>query len=230
MSSTRTKFDRQLSKLNDSLIQMSKMVESAIHDAVRGLVEQNVELANKAIGADEEIDGMEKEIESLCLDIILRQQPVAGDLRAISAVLKIITDLERIGDHATDISEITIFLSKSQYMKKLVHIPKMAEETMNMLSMAIDSFVNKDVSLAKKVIAADDIVDDLFVEVKQKLIEMIKQDVEHVDQSMDFMMVAKYFERIGDHAVRLISPSGSCSPLPEFIRILRLCKVKHITH
>ncbi|MCL1903792.1 MAG: phosphate signaling complex protein PhoU [Oscillospiraceae bacterium] len=203
MSSTRTKFDRQLSKLNDSLIQMSKMVESAIHDAVRGLVEQNVELANKAIGADEEIDGMEKEIESLCLDIILRQQPVAGDLRAISAVLKIITDLERIGDHATDISEITIFLSKSQYMKKLVHIPKMAEETMNMLSMAIDSFVNKDVSLAKKVIAADDIVDDLFVEVKQKLIEMIKQDVEHVDQSMDFMMVAKYFERIGDHAVNI---------------------------
>ena len=203
MSSTRTKFDRQLSKLNDSLIQMSKMVESAIHDAVRGLVEQNVELANKAIGADEEIDGMEKEIESLCLDIILRQQPVAGDLRAISAVLKIITDLERIGDHATDISEITIFLSKSQYMKKLVHIPKMAEETMNMLSMAIDSFVNKDVSLAKKVIAADDIVEDLFVEVKQKLIEMIKQDVEHVDQSMDFMMVAKYFERIGDHAVNI---------------------------
>ena len=203
MSGTRTKFDKQLAKLNDSLIQMSKMVEGAIHDAVRGLVEQNTDLAEKAIAADEDIDAMEKEIESLCLDIILRQQPVAGDLRAISAVLKIITDLERIGDHATDISEITIFLSKSQYMKKLVHIPQMAEETMKMLSMAIESFVNKDISLAKKVIAADDIVDDLFVEVKKKLIEMIKQDVSHTDQSMDFMMVSKYFERIGDHAVNI---------------------------
>jgi len=203
MGITRTKFDAQLGKLNESLIKMSKVVEIAINDAVKALVEKDIELAKKAIAADEEIDEMEKEIERLCLEIILRQQPVAGDLRLVSAVLKIITDLERIGDHATDISEITIFLSKSEYIKKLVHIPQMAEETMDMLNKSIEAFVKKDLTLAKQVIAADDKVDEIFVEIKEELIDIIKKDVSKTDQAMDFIMIAKYFERIGDHATNI---------------------------
>ena len=199
----RTKFDEQLDKLNDSLVEMGKAVESAINDATKALVDKDVDLAKKAIATDEGVDEMEKEIERLCLKIILRQQPVAGDLRLVSSVLKIITDLERIGDHATDISEITIFLAKREYIKKLIHIPQMAQETMNMLNKSIEAFVKKDVKLAEEVIASDDIVDDLFVEIKTELIEMIKTNVDYTDQAMDFIMIAKYFERIGDHATNI---------------------------
>ena len=200
---TRTKFEEQLDKLNGELIKMGKVVESAINDATKALVEKDVELAKKAIAADDGIDAMEKEIERLCLEIILRQQPVAGDLRLVSSILKIITDLERIGDHATDISEMTLFLAKQEYIKELVHIPQMAVETMKMLAKSIDAFVKKDLDLAKEVIASDDKVDDLFVHIKEELIELIKKDVKNTDQAMDFMMIAKYFERVGDHATNI---------------------------
>jgi phosphate transport system protein len=148
---------------------------------------------------------MEKEIERLCLKIILRQQPVAGDLRLVSAVMKIITDLERIGDHATDISELAVFMAETgkEYIKKLEHIPMMAEETIYMLNRSIESFVKKDVDMAKRVIAKDDVVDDLFVQIKTELVDLIKKDSNNTDQAVDFIMIAKYFERIGDHAVNI---------------------------
>jgi phosphate transport system protein len=203
MSSLRSKFDEQLDKLNDSLIEMGQIVEQAINGATKAFMEKDVARAAKIVDEDDLIDDMEKEIERLCLKIILRQSPVAGDLKFVSAVLKIITDLERIGDHAADISEITLLLARHEYIKELHHIPQMAELTMAMLNNSIDAFVKKDIEIAKAVIADDDKVDDLYMAIKGELIELIKKDVQNTDQAMDFITIAKYFERVGDHATNI---------------------------
>ena len=195
----RNRFDRQLVQLNNELIEMGGMIEKAISDTVKALVNQDIELASY----DEEIDHQEREIEQLCLKLLLQQQPVAKDLRLISAALKMITDMERIGDHATDISEITIELSKESYIKKLDHIQQMAKETMVMLVQSVEAFVNKDMDKARTVIVHDDVVDDLFNKVKAELIAMIHEDVNAGEQASDLLMAAKYFERIGDHATNI---------------------------
>ena len=199
----RNRFDRQLVQLNNELIEMGGMIEKAISDTVKALVNQDIELASNVIEYDEEIDHQEREIEQLCLKLLLQQQPVAKDLRLISAALKMITDMERIGDHATDISEITIELSKESYIKKLDHIQQMAKETMVMLVQSVEAFVNKDMDKARAVIVHDDVVDDLFNKVKAELIAMIHEDVNAGEQASDLMMAAKYFERIGDHATNI---------------------------
>lgn len=199
----RNRFDRQLVQLNNELIEMGGMIEKAISDTVRALVNQDIELASNVIEYDEEIDHQEREIEQLCLKLLLQQQPVAKDLRLISAALKMITDMERIGDHATDISEITIELSKESYIKKLDHIQQMAKETMVMLVQSVEAFVNKDMDKASTVIVHDDVVDDLFNKVKAELIAMIHEDVNAGEQASDLLMAAKYFERIGDHATNI---------------------------
>lgn len=199
----RNRFDRQLVQLNNELIEMGGMIEKAISDTVKALVNQDIELASNVIEYDEEIDHQEREIEQLCLKLLLQQQPVAKDLRLISAALKMITDMERIGDHATDISEITIELSKESYIKKLDHIQQMAKETMVMLVQSVEAFVNKDMDKARAVISHDDVVDDLFNKVKAELIAMIHEDVNAGEQASDLLMAAKYFERIGDHATNI---------------------------
>lgn len=199
----RNRFDRQLVQLNNELIEMGGMIEKAISDTVKALVNQDIELASNVIEYDEEIDHQEREIEQLCLKLLLQQQPVAKDLRLISAALKMITDMERIGDHATDISEITIELSKESYIKKLDHIQQMAKETMVMLVQSVEAFVNKDMDKAMTVIVHDDVVDDLFNKVKAELIAMIHEDVNAGEQASDLLMAAKYFERIGDHATNI---------------------------
>lgn len=199
----RNRFDRQLVQLNNELIEMGGMIEKAISDTVKALVNQDIELASNVIEYDEEIDHQEREIEQLCLKLLLQQQPVAKDLRLISAALKMITDMERIGDHATDISEITIELSKESYIKKLDHIQQMAKETMVMLVQSVEAFVNKDMDKARTVIVHDDDVDDLFNKVKAELIAMIHEDVNAGEQASDLLMAAKYFERIGDHATNI---------------------------
>mgnify|MGYP003204391887 FL=1 len=199
----RNRFDRQLVQLNNELIEMGGMIEKAISDTVKALVNQDIELASNVIEYDEEIDHLEREIEQLCLKLLLQQQPVAKDLRLISAALKMITDMERIGDHATDISEITIELSKESYIKKLDHIQQMAKETMVMLVQSVEAFVNKDMDKARTVIVHDDVVDDLFNKVKAELIAMIHEDVNAGEQASDLLMAAKYFERIGDHATNI---------------------------
>ena len=199
----RNKFDEQLSRLHDMLIEMGAMIERAITIAIKALVEQNEELANKAISYDDEIDQMEKEIEALCLRLLLQQQPVAKDLRLISAALKMITDMERIGDHAADISEITLMLIDKTYIKKLEHIPMMADATVKMVTESIDAYVKMDLVLANQVIEYDDVVDDLFDKVKFDLIEVIQQDKANGPQAIDLIMIAKYFERIGDHATNI---------------------------
>ena len=199
----RNRFDRQLVQLNNELIEMGGMIEKAISDTVKALVNQDIELASNVIEYDEEIDHQEREIEQLCLKLLLQQQPVAKDLRLISAALKMITDMERIGDHATDISEITVELSKESYIKKLDHIQQMAKETMVMLVQSVEAFVNKDMDKARAVIVHDDVVDDLFNKVKAELIAMIHEDVNAGEQASDLLMAAKYFERIGDHATNI---------------------------
>ena len=199
----RTRFDEQLKDMNNSLIQMGALIENAIALATKALIEQDSTLAQKAIDCDKEINEMEKHIESQCLKLILHQQPIASDLRLISTALKMITDMERIGDHATDISEITLLLSDVIYIKKLEHIPQMARATIKMVSDSIDAYVNKDLALADSVIKYDDAVDALFCTVKEDLIALIHEDVENGGQAMDFLMIAKYFERIGDHAVNI---------------------------
>lgn len=199
----RNRFDRQLVQLNNELIEMGGMIEKAISDTVKALVNQDIKLASNVIEYDEEIDHQEREIEQLCLKLLLQQQPVAKDLRLISAALKMITDMERIGDHATDISEITIELSKESYIKKLDHIQQMAKETMVMLVQSVEAFVNKDMDKARTVIVHDDVVDDLFNKVKAELIAMIHEDVNAGEQASDLLMAAKYFERIGDHATNI---------------------------
>ena len=199
----RNRFDRQLCQLNDGLIEMGELIEKAIEDTIKALVSQDVELANTVINMDDEIHAKEQEIENLCLKLLLQQQPVAKDLRLISSALKMITDMERIGDHATDISEITIELSSQKYIKKLEHIQQMSKETMVMLVQSIEAFVNKDIDKARNVIEQDDIVDNLFITVKRELIGMIHENVDAGEQATDLLMVAKYLERIGDHATNI---------------------------
>ena len=199
----RNRFDRELVQLNDELIEMGSLIEKAIEMAVTALVKQDAELAQKTIEMDTEIDNQERTIENLCLKLLLQQQPVARDLRVISAALKMITDMERIGDHATDISEITIQLADQQYTKELERTQEMAKEATVMLVKSIEAFVNKDIVLAGEVIGRDDRVDELFAEIKDELIDLIHQDTNNGAQAADFLMIAKYLERIGDHATNI---------------------------
>ncbi len=199
----RNKFEEQLSLLNNLLIEMGGLIETSINTSVEALKKQDIALAKKAMDFDDEIDNKEEEIESLCLKLLLQQQPVAKDLRLISAALKMITDMERIGDQSADIAEITIMLSGTPYIKKLEHIPQMATASIKMVTDSIDAFVKKDLELAKSVIDYDDIVDELFDTIKNDLIELVMKDANNGEQAIDLLMIAKYFERIGDHAVNI---------------------------
>jgi len=199
----RSKFDEELAQLNDMLIEMGALVEKSIKRATHAILDNDKKMAKKAIAADRDIDGLEKEIETLCLRLLLRQQPVARDLRLISAALKMITDMERIGDQAADISEIAKFLIGKKYIINIENIPKMAEATSKMVTDSIDAFVKRDLDLAQAVIEYDDVVDDLFDAVKKDVIELIQQDQANGEQAIDFIMIAKYFERIGDHAANI---------------------------
>ena len=199
----RNKFVEQLAQLNDLLIDMGALIETVISMSVKALIQQDVTIAEEVITIDQEIDLKEKDIESLCLKLLLQQQPVASDLRLISSALKMITDMERIGDQAADIAEITMMLAGQTYIKKLEHIPQMAEATVKMVTESVDAYVKKDLNLAYAVIAHDDIVDDLFDNIKFDLIDLIRADSANGEQAIDLLMIAKYFERIGDHAVNI---------------------------
>lgn len=198
----RNRFDKELEQLNNQLIEMGALVETAISNATRALLEKDAALARMALN-DTEVDEKEKEIERRCLKLLLQQQPIATDLRMISTALKMITDMERIGDQAEDISEITLRLMDDDYINDLEHIPQMAKATMRMVTGAIDAFVARDLVQAKAVIACDDVVDDLFVQVKDDLIRLIREDSKNGEQAIDLIMIAKYFERIGDHATNI---------------------------
>ena len=198
----RIRFDEQLKQLNKEMINMGTMIEESIGDAVKALMKQDVELAQKVMAGDEEIDRTERKIEDLCLRLLLQQQPVARDLRNISAALKMISDMERIGDQASDIADITKFLENSE-LTQHVHIQQMAESAMSMLTESIDAFVRKDLLLARKVMKEDNTVDDLFNQIKLEVIQEIARNPDEGELCVDMMMIAKYFERIADHVVNI---------------------------
>ena len=197
------RFDEQLYELNKEMQAMGTMVEESIQKAIEALLKQDEVLAQSVMENDALVDQKQKEIENICFTLLMQQQPVASDLRVISAALKMVTDMERIGDHAADISEMTLHLAHEPYIKNLDHIRQMASETMWMLIQSIEAYIEKDTRKATGVIAHDDIVDQLFADTKQELIELIHKDKNNGEQATDLLMVAKYFERIGDHATNL---------------------------
>lgn len=198
----RSRFDEQLATLNKELIEMGALCEEAIADAAKALTTADEKTAAKVEPLEAEINQKERDIESLCLKMLLQQQPVARDLRQISAALKMITDLERIGDQASDIAEIITFIDKKAGVD-CEPICLMAEATIRMVTESIDAFVKRDVGIAQQAIAHDDTVDDYFLKVKRSLINMIAQRRADGEHALDLLMIAKYFERIGDHAVNI---------------------------
>lgn len=198
----RSRFDEQLSILNTEMIEMGALCEEAIALASKALTTGDVELAKKVVPISSDIDHKERDIESRCLKLLLQQQPVAGDLRQISAALKMITDMERIGDQAEDIAEITTYL-EGRTAEETVHIRDMAAETISMVTDSVDAYVKRDTELARSVIVHDDKVDEYFDRVKGSLIKMIADNPENGEYALDLLMIAKYFERIGDHATNI---------------------------
>ena len=191
----RERFEQQMEILHTELIELGALCEQAIGRTYEVLLEGNQRAAEEIIKKDQVVDAKEREIEDLCFRIILQQQPVARDLRQVSAALKMITDMERIGDHAADISEMTILMSDATYERSAINIDlveSMAKETTDMVIKCVDAFVNKDLELARTVIAQDDVVDDLFADFKQQLIKKINENVKNGEQATDMLMVAKY--------------------------------------
>lgn len=198
----RNRFDEQLAMLNVELIKMGSLCELVISNSMKGLIDDNDEMLKLVFDTDSEIDEKEREIETMCFKLMLQQQPVAKDMRTISSALKMITDMERIGDQASDIAEIAQYIENDE-SKNHTHIAAMAESAAIMVTDAIKSFVDKDLDLAYKVMAEDDIVDDHFEEVRSDLIELIRGKETSPERCLDLLMIAKYFERIGDHAVNI---------------------------
>ena len=198
----RSQFDKQLALLNKEMIGMGALCEEIISKVLKVLADGDRQLLKGIVTLGAEIDQKERTIETLCLKLLLQQQPVAGDLRQISAALKMITDMERIGDQAEDIAEIIPFVAnRPAKADSLLH--EMAEASINMVTESVDAFVGHNVELAKKVISDDDIVDNYFTQIKQELIAEIIKNPEDGECSIDLLMIAKYFERIGDHATNI---------------------------
>lgn len=193
-------FDLELKALNDKLIEMGALVEGAIKNTITIITNGEYDKLEAARIIEEKINKMEREIQSFCLNLLLLQSPVAGDLRTVSAALKMITDLERIGDQAIDIAEMSIYLKDCESLYSMTHISEMAERSSNMVTTAIDAFVKKDLKLARTVATMDDAIDDLFNKVKEEVIDIINTNKELDHQAIDIMLIAKYFEKIGDHA------------------------------
>ena len=198
----RNRFDEQLALLKKELIEMGALCEEVIAKASEALTRGDVALAAKVAPLDGQIDRKEHDIEALCLRLLLQQQPVARDLRKISAALKMITDMERIGDQAEDIAEIVTFL-KGRTGQNDDLLREMARSTIKMVTESVDAFVKHDIMLAEKVVAYDDVVDNYFEQVKDELIARIAENPDDGEYALDLLMIAKYFERIGDHAVNI---------------------------
>ena len=199
----RSRFDEQLMELNRTMIDMGNRIINSIQSAIEALISCDVEKARTIMDRDIEIDHMQKKVENICFNLLIRQQPVARDLRTVTAAMKMVTDMERIGDHAADISEMTILMGNNNNIEQFHHISRMATETMIMLNHSIEAYVDKNIERAREVIAHDDIVDSLFVEAKKDVIKLILDAPNEGEEATDLLMIAKYFERIGDHATNI---------------------------
>ena len=197
-------FEKQLEELHVQLITLGNYCEKAISLSAKSVQEvQNEKLAKQVFETDRDIDAKEREIENLCLSLLLRQHPVAKDLRAISAALKMISDMERIGDQAADIADLSLHIAKDTVISGDDTIAQMAEDTVRMVTESVDAFVKNDLELCRYVIARDDVVDNAFNEIKEKLADLIYGGKLDAKTGLDLLMTAKYFERIGDHAVNI---------------------------
>lgn len=197
----REKYEAELKNLNASIIKMGKMIEVAIENSVVALLGRDTATAKVIATNDDKIDDMEKDIESQCLRLLLQQQPMASDLRIITAALKMITDMERIGDHAADIADLIIELPDFSY-SNMNAIAQIGSEIIKMLNDSVESYINRDFNAAKKVIAHDDVIDELYYAIKKDLVEKIKK-TDQGEQILDYLLIAKYFERIGDHCTNI---------------------------
>ncbi len=201
--SARYQYSRQLKELERHILDMGSMMEELLNSSIEALVDQNVELAEVTIEKDEDINNFAFDIEDRCVRLIATEQPVAKDLRLIHASLKIITDIERMADHGVDINKIAIRLANESYMKAIIDIPKMADIGLDMVRDALKAYVDKDVVLATDVCTRDDIVDNIYEDLFDELLEYMKVDSENIYQSTNFLLVAKYLERIADHATNI---------------------------
>lgn len=199
----RNSFDTELENLQNLMVRMASLVEESIENSILALKKQDKDLARQVYENDNAIDNLESKIEKICINLIAKQQPMAKDLRTISAALKIITDMERIADQAADISELIIRMGNAKYIKPIIDIPIMADYTKKMVVRAIDAFVKQDIYLAKEVCASDDEVDNYFSKIVLELINIMKNNPETVMQATDLMFIVKYLERIGDHATNI---------------------------
>ncbi len=199
----RSRFDEQLRELNKEMIDMGRMIVQSIAMAIEALTDKDDILAKRIMERDDQVDHAQKKIENICFNLLIQQQPVARDLRTVTAAMKMVTDMERIGDHAADISEMTILMGKESPIDKFQHINKMASETVIMLNHSIEAYVERNKEKAKEVIEHDNVVDQLFDEVKKDIINLIQKDSGDGEEALDLLMVAKYFERIGDHATNI---------------------------
>ena len=214
----RSRFDQQLEMLHRELTKMGAQCEKAISAGVKALLEGDDAMAGQAISRERDIDQTERNIEALCMKLLLQQQPVARDLRTVSSALKMISDLERIGDQAADIAEITRHIDAAHLPGQL-HISDMARAAVKMVTDSVDAFIRQDLPMALAVIAYDDVVDQLFLEIKRELTGLIRKDASQAALALDLLMIAKYLERIGDHAVNVAewvayAISGSRFPDP----------------
>lgn len=201
--SIRKIFEEDLTELKNELVEMCRLTEQMIDNAIVALVNSDRELGKSISQTDKRVDEYEMDIEKKCMRILLKQQPVAKDFREVSIALKMITDIERFGDQASDIGDLVYTMPGEKYIKELTHITSMGNLAVKMVRESVNSFINNDESLADEVIVLDDKMDELFLTVKTELIELIKQNGKNGDQAIELMMVAKYLERIGDHAVNV---------------------------
>lgn len=195
--------DNEIEGLHEDIIKMGTLIEKAIEETISALVNRNIELAQAVIDGDDRFDYMKRTIEERCISIIATQQPVASDLRKIFSIVKIVTDLERIADHCQDISKLTLHLAKKEYVKPLIDIPKMAIQVRLMIKMTIDCYIDQDVVKSREVCASDDIVDDYFRIIVKDLGVVMKHNPNEIKQCVDFLMIAKYLERMADHATNV---------------------------
>lgn len=199
----RYEFEKELNRLHKDIIKMGAFIEESIQDMIEALKTRNKELAMHVIKKDDLIDEMERKIERECLITIARQQPIATDLRDIISILKIVTDLERIADHCEDISEYVVRLTEKQPFLKLEFLPLMADAVSLMISDTIDAYIRKDVELAKEIIQRDDVIDDYFNKLMNKLIQIMQEDSELIQDSTNYILINKYLERMADHATNI---------------------------
>lgn len=199
----RTVFEKQLKEINNELIKMGELIKESVRIAIKGVVNKDKDVLESVITSDFKVNEKEKKIERLCLQVLLKQQPVAKDLRNVLATLKMITDMERIGDQAADICEVTLRLIKKNSAEKLDELQEVAKESMLMVMQSLDAFVKEDLDLAREVIKHDDVVDSLFLSIKKELIELMSEKVETGEEAANLLMIAKYFERIGDHSTNI---------------------------